>query len=153
MDPKLIIQQIKKRVDSGLSSDFSGLGIIIITNDVNSLPLDNLLKDNPNLSAYKTENDVVEFLFKISNQNDKRHDGFHIVSIEKGLISISQYFSPPISRTLSHPLYDVGARHRTAQYGSLCENISLIIIVSQTGVILTAHKGVVEAIKNEPDRN
>ncbi|MGZ8239381.1 MAG: diadenylate cyclase [Methylobacter sp.] len=144
MKEELLLQRIKERVRDGLLPDFTGLGIIVIDNAAASLPISSLLKTENNLSAYKAENEIVDFLFKISSCVDKRHDGFHIVSKEQGLLKISQYFSPPIPKSFDKIVFDVGARYRTAQYGSLCKNVVLIIVVGKSGSISIARNGLVE---------
>jgi hypothetical protein len=144
MKEELILQRIKERVRDGLPSDFTGLGIIVVNNADDSLPVSPLLKGANDFSSYKSENKIVDFLFEISSYLDKRHDGFHIVSKEQGLLRISQYFSPPIPKSFDNTVFDVGARYRTAQYGSLCKNVDLIVVVGQFGSISIAKNGLVE---------
>lgn len=146
MKEELILKRIKERVREGLPSDFTGLGIIVIDNNAAYLPISPLLKGVNNLSAYQAENEIVDFLFEISSCVDKRHDGFHIVSQEQGLLKISQYFSPPIPESFDNTVFDVGARYRTAQYGSLCKNVALIIVIGQSGSISIARNGLVETL-------
>ena len=67
-----------------------------------------------------------------------------MINIKNGLLSISQYFSPPISKSDENTVYDVGARYRTAQYGSLCKGVLIIIVVAQTGLISIAKNGIIE---------
>lgn len=146
MEQKLIINLIKERIKEGLPLGFSGLGIIMVKSVVDSLPISPLLKGEEDLSIYINENEIVDFLFKISHYKDHRHDGFHIVNQEKGLIKISQYFSPCIPENYDGIIYDVGARYRTSQFGSLYDSVSSIIVVGQTGRISIARNGVVEVL-------
>ena len=146
MEQELIIKSVKARIEEGVPADFSGMGIILVDDKIDSLPIAPLLSDESDLSNYKKEKEIVDFLFEISRSGDKRHDGFHVISIRKGLINISQYFSPPIPKSAENTVYDVGARYRTAQYGSLCKGVLLIVVVAQTGLISIAKNGFIEAL-------
>ena len=146
MKQNLIIKLIKKHIEEEVDQNFSGLGLIMVNSDTDSLPISPLLKEKEDLSIYKNENEIVDFLFKISHYKDNRHDGFHIINQEKGLIKISQYFSPCIPKDYEGIIYDVGARYRTSQFGSLYESVSSIIIVSQSGKISIARNGTVEVL-------
>ncbi len=99
MEQELIIKSVKARIEEGVPADFSGMGIILVDDKIDSLPIAPLLSDESDLSNYKKEKEIVDFLFEISRSGDKRHDGFHVISIRKGLINISQYFSPPIPKS------------------------------------------------------
>ncbi|MFC1749616.1 diadenylate cyclase [Pseudomonadota bacterium] len=147
MNPELVIQLIIDKLKKGVPNGFSGLGIIFIDDNSDELPISPLLEGKQNFSKIRDEKSIVEFLIKISSYKDERHDGFHIISKTKGLLDISQYFSPPIPKLFENTIYNVGARFRTAQFGSICEKVSLIVIIGQSGDISVAKNGAVAVIK------
>lgn len=146
MEQELIINSIKNRIEEGVPVDFSGMGVILVENGIHNLPITPLLSDENNFSNYKKENEIADFLFEISRIGDKRHDGFHVINLANGLLSISQYFSPPIQISCESTIYNVGARYRTAQYGSMCKGVLLIIVVAQTGLMSIAKNGIMEVL-------
>lgn len=139
---KTICEVAKKGVPTG----FTGLGVILINQGIGTLPISPLLSEDGFRAEGLDAQAVVNFLFSISNIKDKRHDGFHVVSGGSGLLKISQYFSPLIPKDFNGTVFDVGARYRTAQYGSLYENVNSIIVVSQNGEVSIAKKGLVEMV-------
>lgn len=147
MEQKLIIKGINARIKEGLPAGFSGMGVILIEDNTVTLPITPLLSAKCDLSSFRNEKEIVDFILGISNSSDKRHDGFHVISLKKGLLSISQYFSPPIPKFDKNTICDVGARYRTAQYGSLCKGILSIIVVAQTGLISIAKNGIMETLE------
>lgn len=136
---------IRDFVIKEIPQGFTGLGLILIDNDIGMLPISPLLSEDGN---YGTLNDqqIINFLFEISNIKDKRHDGFHVVSKEHGLLKISHYFAPVIPIGFNETVFNVGARYRTAQYGSLYKNVSSIIVIGQKGDVSLAKNGIVESI-------
>ncbi|WP_111976843.1 diadenylate cyclase [Algibacillus agarilyticus] len=146
MKQEIFLKAICEIARKGVPTGFTGLGIILINEDIGMLPISPLLSED----GFYTENldakAVANFLFSISNIKDKRHDGFHVVSRDSRLLKISQYFSPLIPKGFNKTVFDVGARYRTAQYGSLYENVTSIIVVNQKGEVSIAKKGVVELI-------
>ena len=148
MNAESLINQIRTQIEKGLPVGFSGLGIVLVEGNDCNLPISSLLSENPDLSKYKSENEIVDFIFEISQVSDRRHDGFHIVSLPIGLQNISQYFSPGIPGSDENTIFDVGARYRTAQYGSLCAGVILIIVVSQDGTVVVAKDGKIEGLRN-----
>lgn len=141
------IKEIDQLTKLGIPIGFTGLGIILVSGSVERLPISSLLSENCAYSNNNNEKDIVNFLFSLSNIVDNRHDGFHVVSLKTGELKISQYFSPMISLDSNKTVFDVGARYRSAQYGSLDENIDSIIVINQNGSISIARKGFVELIK------
>jgi len=146
MKQETFLEAICELVGKEIPIGFTGIGIIIINSDIGTLPISPLLSEDVDLTEYLDSQAVVNFLFAISNIKDKRHDGFHVVSEDLRLLKISQYFSPLIPKDFKGTVFDVGARYRTAQYGSLYENVNSIITVSQTGDISIAKNGIVELI-------
>lgn len=142
----ILLNIVIDKVNKGLPIGFTGLGIVLIDDEIGSLPVSPLLSEIGYQSKLLDATKIVDFLFSISNITDQRHDGFHIVSQKKGLSKISQYFSPTIPQDFNGTVFDVGARYRTAQYGSLYENVTSVIVVSQKGQISVAKDGVVELI-------
>jgi DNA integrity scanning protein DisA with diadenylate cyclase activity len=146
MKQEKFLKAINKVLRKGVPTGFTGLGIVFINKDIGTLPISPLLsKDDFNLADLDAQA-IVNFLFSISNLNDKRHDGFHVVSRDLGLLKISQYFSPLIPKGFNETVFNVGARYRTAQYGSLYENVTSVLVISQKGKVSIAKNGVVELI-------
>lgn len=146
MKQEIFLKAIREIVRKGVPTGFTGLGIIFIKKDIGTLPISPLLsEDGPHIEDLDDQV-VVNFLFAISNIKDNRHDGFHVVSKDLGLLKISQYFSPLIPKDFNGTVFDVGARYRTAQYGSLYENVTSIIVVSQNGEVSIAKNGIVELV-------
>lgn len=135
-----LIKSIKHYLENA-SDNFSGFGLILVNNDINNLPVMSLLSSDGDYSSFLSVDDVVKFIFDISIFTDIRHDGFHIVSETHGLLKISQFFSPKIRKDIPNIKFNVGARLRAAQFGSLYKDISAIIIVSNKGEIIIAENG------------
>ncbi len=146
MKQELFLKAINDASKRGLPAGFTGLGIIFIDRDIGMLPISPLLSEDCYYVEAFDIQETVNFLFSISNVRDKRHDGFHVVSQDMRLLKISQYFSPLIPKGFNETVFDVGARYRTAQYGSLYENVSSIIVISQKGKVSIAKDGIVELI-------
>lgn len=146
MKQEIFFKAITESVRKGIPIGFTGLGIIFISDDLETLPISPLLSEDYFNTADLDAQAVVDFLFSISNLKDKRHDGFHVVSRDLGLLKISQYFSPKIPKGFNRTVFNVGARYRSAQYGSLYENVTSIIVISQKGEVSIARNGVVELI-------
>lgn len=146
MKQEIFLKAICEIAREGVPTGFTGLGIILVNEDIGALPISPLLSEDDFHAENLDTQAVVNFLFSISNIKDKRHDGFHVVCGDSRLLKISQYFSPLIPKDFNGTVFNVGARYRTAQYGSLYENVTSIIIVSQKGEVSIAKKGIVELI-------
>ncbi len=146
MKQEEFLKAIAENLRIGVPTGFTGLGIIFVNKDIGTLPISPLLSEEEFSTAGLDAHTIINFLFSISNLKDKRHDGFHVVSRDLGLLKISQYFSPLIPKSFNKTVFNVGARYRTAQYGSLYENVSSIIVISQQGEVYIAKNGVVELI-------
>jgi hypothetical protein len=130
MNEEKFLISISKCCEQEKLPGFTGLGIILC-DDLDSLPISPLLTSSNSLKMFSSESEIIKFLFQISNVNDKRHDGFHIVKLKSKSVLFSQYFSPQLPPNFKSLIYNVGARYRTAQLGSLYENIKAIITVNQ----------------------
>ena len=144
MKEEIFLNAIAEIFRFGVPIGFTGLGIVLVDDDIGSLPISPLLSKKYSYSEQRNEQEIINFLFDISNVSDNRHDGFHVVSLETGILKISQYFSPMIPLKFNGTVYDVGSRYRTAQYGSLYKNVFSIIVISQKGQISIAKNGFVE---------
>lgn len=140
------LENISENIRRGVPAGFTGLGIILIAGALGELPISPLLSEGDCYPGVQDDDAITEFLFEISSIKDKRHDGFHVISQEGGLLKISQYFSPLIPVDFNETIFNVGARYRAAQYGSLYQCVSSIIVVSQKGEISIAKNGVVRSI-------
>ncbi|MBU3058779.1 diadenylate cyclase [Pseudomonas indica] len=146
MNQEIFLNAIIEVAKKGVPTGFTGLGVILIDKDIGMLPISPLLSGDGSHTEDLGIQEIVNFLFSISDLDDRRHDGFHVVSRDLGLLKISQYFSPLIPRDFKKTVFDVGARYRTAQYGSLYEEVTSIIVVSQKGEVSIAKDGIVELI-------
>lgn len=147
MEKESFIKAIDEFVGNGMCAEFSGLGVIIVKEEIGTLPISPLLSKSTDYSHLTNAQEIINFLFHISNVNDMRHDGFHVISLKFGLLRISQFFSPNIPTNFKETVFDVGARYRTAQYGSLHQSVASVIVINQTGEVSVAINGYVELIK------
>lgn len=102
--------------------EFSGLGVIVLEEGFNLpvFPMRVDLKLN-NLT------DSVSYLAEISNPNNDLHDGFHILNSDLRIVSLTQYFSPPIPLgVLPNRSRAFGGRYLAALFGSLLPGVILI---------------------------
>ena len=137
-----LIDSIKRNYTKQVRDNFSGLGIVVYKNTIKGLPISPLLKGTKSLVEIdKNVDTTIKFLFEISRWDDIRHDGFHFIKVNYGLTHISQYFSPSIPSEFEHATFNVGARYRTAQYGSLLSNVLSVITLSKDGSLHTLKKG------------
>ena len=58
MEQKIIIKNIKGRIEEGVPTDFSGMGVILVEDNIDNLPIAPLLSDAFNLSNYKKEKET-----------------------------------------------------------------------------------------------
>ena len=129
-----IIASIEKNYTNQTRDNFSGFGIVVYKGTITRLPISPLLKNTkPIADIGKNVETTINFLFEISRWDDERHDGFHFIKTNVGLTHISQYFSPPIPSNFRHTTYNIGARYRTAQYGSLLSDILSVIVLNKEG--------------------
>jgi len=148
----MYIEELTKLIQHSFASieldGFTGFGVVIIEQDFCTLPISPLLELSDNSIYVESMDEVNKFLFDVSRSGDIRHDGFHIYYPEKKVLVISQYFSPPIQSQINNVVYNVGARVRAAQYGSLCQGVLGVITVGNSGKIYQALDGVINQVTN-----
>ena len=137
-----IIASIKKNYTNQIRGNFSGFGIVIYKDTITRLPISPLRKDTKPLADIdKNVETTINFLYEISGWDDARHDGFHFIKVNFGLTHVSQYFSPPIPSNFRHTTYNIGARYRTAQYGSLLSDVLSVIVLNKDGLLHILKQG------------
>ena len=112
------------------TTDFSGLGIVMCDK---SVPISKFFVDmRPNIPCPKVrlgDEACAGALVNISDRKNPLHDGFILFNEEGMMLRAAQYFSPPIAEKII-PNEQYGARHMTAQYGSLIDGVVLTAVVS-----------------------
>lgn len=111
-----------KDITALTGQEFSGLGVIVLEEGFN-LPVFPMRVD------LKLNNitDSVSYLAEISNPNNDLHDGFHILNSDLRIVSLTQYFSPPIPPgVLPNRSRAFGGRYLAALFGSLLPGVILI---------------------------
>ena len=137
-----IIESIKKNYTNQIRDNLSGLGIVLYKDTITRLPISPLLKGTKTIIEIdKNVDTTINFLFEISRWDDVRHDGFHFIKVNFGLTHISQYFSPTIPSDYKHATFNVGARYRTAEYGSLLSDVLSVIVLNKDGVLHILKEG------------
>lgn len=99
--------------------EFSGLGVIVLEDgvDLPVFPMRIDLKVNG-------MTDSARCLAEISNPNNDLHDGFHILNSDLQILSLTQYFSPPIPPgVLPNRNRVFGGRYLAALFGSLLPGV------------------------------
>ena len=138
-----IIASIKKNYTNQTRDYYSGFGIVVYKDTITRLPISPLLEDAKPI-ADDIDNNLeatINFLYEISGWDDTRHDGFHFIKVNSGLTHVSQYFAPPIPPSFRHTTYNVGARYRTAQYGSLLSDVLSVIVQNREGLLHILKQG------------
>ncbi|AWA38475.1 hypothetical protein DBV33_07675 [Pseudomonas fluorescens] len=94
--------------------EFSGVGVIVLEDNV-SLPIFPMRID----FVIDGSLDSAHYLAEISNPNNDLHDGFHVLNADLKVVSLAQYFSPPIpSGVLPNRNRVFGGRYLAALFGS-----------------------------------
>lgn len=130
-----------------INSDFTGTGIVVYKETIEVLPVIPLVKDSCLTENIISESAIWNYLISISRYEDRRHDGFHFVHVKKGLSHISQFFSPPIPNGYHPKNYDVGARYRASEIGSLLDGVVEIIVLTKNKTIHVFNNGIEKKIK------
>lgn len=120
------------RCESG--KKFSGIGILV-SDVAHMLPTFPLRPDcvPPRLGS------TAEILSSISKYSSDLHDGFHILSPSLEIVSLSLYFSPPISKSLVIPTPSprFGGRYLAALFGSALPGVIVAgVASSHYGVVI-----------------
>lgn len=123
------------RSESGKS--FSGIGIIV-TGLPERLPMFPLRAN----AIIPETGSTAAFLATISDENNEFHDGFHVLSPDLEITSISMYFSPPIIReTEIEPERRVGGRYMAALFGSALPGVIATGIASHGSGVAVFESG------------
>ena len=133
--------QIARIVARDISTDFTGFGLVLVTENISKLSVAPLLDDEMSQHSIESISALCEFLLTISKPNDVRHDGFHFYDVKNKVLTISQYFSPEIPLSMEGILRNVGARIRTAQYGSSISGVLGIITLNSDKNMYLAKDG------------
>ncbi|WP_157831756.1 hypothetical protein [Pseudomonas sp. 02C 26] len=99
--------------------DFSGVGVIVTEDDA-ILPAFPMRVD----VAVNSSMDSAHLLAEISHLDNDLHDGFHILNADLKIVSLAQYFSPPIpSGILPNRDRAFGGRYLAALFGSFLPGV------------------------------
>lgn len=113
------LHYLLRRAAAEAGSAFSGIGLLV-TDNASSLPVFPL-RPGSQLDLGK---DPAVQLGQISIVDGALHDGFHILSPELNILALSQYFSPPIVRSVSiDRSRQFGGRYLAALFGSTLEGV------------------------------
>lgn len=101
-----------KEIESKTSKNFSGLGLVIYKK-MNNLPIASLKSIDSDIHLpIISRSEIITFLSNTSTNNNKYHDGFHLLNENLELTHISQYISPPIDKKIK-TLTMYGSRYMT----------------------------------------
>jgi DNA integrity scanning protein DisA with diadenylate cyclase activity len=118
--------------------DFTGLGVILWDGSHN-LPVFPMRID-PDL---KSSMDSARYLAEISSPDNNLHDGFHILNLDMRIVSLAQYFSPPIPAAIfPNRERKFGGRYLAALFGSSLPGVVLTGISTPTLGIAVFKNGV-----------
>lgn len=125
--------EILSRIRALAGDEFTGAGVIVCQLDA-ELPTVSLRLG----ISIPQEEDVAIYLAKISKATNDLHDGFHVLAPDLSLTALSQYFSPPISKTaIINRSRKFGGRYMAALFGSTISGVLLSGIVTKSlGVII-----------------
>lgn len=128
---------------------FSGFGAAFYTGEPGELPIAPLVTDLGFALPILGLPEIARVLVSISQLQDVRHDGFHLVHEGSELTHICQFFSPPIPTGFRATKYGVGARYRAAELASLHPNVTATVIVAPSRSAYGFRRGVVEVIRSD----
>lgn len=136
------LMQLLNYIKNSAGPRFTGIGLIMYQGKANSLPIVALRLPRRGLLLPKIDHIAVEeLLLKISSEDNKYHDGFHLLNENLELTHLSQYVAPPIIKKILVGKLAGGSRFRTALYSSLLPNVICTGIVSKGGEINLFIKG------------
>lgn len=125
--------EVLSRARTLAGDDFTGLGVIVCTpsTELPTVPLRLGI-------TIPQEEDIALSLAKISKATNDLHDGFHVLTPNLHLMALSQYFSPPVSKTaIINRNRKFGGRYIAALFGSTIPDILLCGIATESlGIIL-----------------
>lgn len=124
---------VLSRARSIAGDDFTGVGVIVCnpTAELPTIPL------RIGITVPQDE-DVAHSLGEISRATNDLHDGFHVLTPDLHLMALSQYFSPPISKTaVINRGRKFGGRYVAALFGSTVPDVLLCGIATKSlGVVI-----------------
>lgn len=113
--------------------DFTGVGVIVCNPDT-ELPTVPLRLE----IVIPKEEDAALSLARVSKVTNDLHDGFHVLTPDLRLVAMSQYFSPPVSKTaLINRSRKFGGRYLAALFGSTIPKVLLCgIATGSLGIVI-----------------
>lgn len=123
---RLALQALLRDVQARGADDFTGIGVIVSDGAV-ALPVVPLRAFQPVIGS-----DVASSLASYCVSSSPFHDGFHVLDTSLRIISIANYFSPPIVPGLKVDQSKlVGGRYVAALFGSALPGVVLTGIASR----------------------
>lgn len=122
--------------------DFSGIGVIVSSHP-DLLPVVPMHQ----FESERSKESTLATLANVSRYSSDRHDGFHLLSHQFEIISLSLYFSPPIVPGLSALRPKVGGRYLAALFGSALPSVAVTGVASRAYGIAVFQHGVEVAFK------
>lgn len=132
LDPVAYLAELVHRLAQERRGSFAGVGLLLYR-DASDLPVVPLRARQPAELPLREPNEIVTALLRYAECSNPYHDGFHLLSGEGYLTHVSQYFAPPIVRSLGVESGDSrhGGRHRAALYGSCLPNVLAAGVLSR----------------------
>ncbi len=131
-------KEILLKIEDKVGDEFSGIGIVLYS-DLEGIPIFPLNSFNFNAG----DDDLVSTFVEISKVSSPHHDGFNFISSSFKLTHTSQYFSPPIERSVeverSKPF---GGRYMAALFGSIIKNVLMTGIVTKSNGVIIFQNGI-----------
>jgi len=129
-----LLGETLKEVSARRGQTFTGMGMLVYRHGVFSHKNHSDLR--PSLPCPEDvllgTKQCTETLLSMSQAENRLHDGFVLFNDAGRMTHVSQYFSPPIAKSVV-PNEGFGGRFRAAQYGSLLEGVIAIGIVEHEG--------------------
>ena len=124
--------EILRRLEPLRDASYAGVGLLLCR-DAACLPVTPLRARQPPDLPVAYLDDIVAALLRYADQSSPYHDGFHLLSLDGHLTHLSQYFAPPIVRSLlvESRSSQHGGRYRAAQYGSCLPDVVVSGVLSR----------------------
>lgn len=124
-------------------TDFAGVGVIVAS-DLGVLPIASLRTD----CARSIDGSALEMLAAVSRPGSRYHDGFHILSPDLHIVSLSQYLAAPILQgAVLGGSRGGGARYAAALFGSAVPGVLATGVATSTYGVAVFQSGA----EMEPD--
>ncbi len=107
--------KLLKRITLSDIENFSGIGIVVYGDGFSEASHCDLRPDIKCPQYSILDDEVFQYLIKISDYHHALHDGFHMVNEQGILTHVAQYFVPPVVKDLQ-PNQEHGVR----LYSSMC---------------------------------